>query len=223
LATRFYLYGSTPAAFLPTTGEKSTANPVGTLNNFAVTNAQENRTLTLERSLASSSQSIPTLAQTADQDAYITRHTSDRSLAAQTISANTWTCGLQIAEDNAAANAFMMLSIYVWRPSGSSVVGFVYDSHTALGTEVDGTGQIYSVSGGSVTAAAGDVLVLEVWEHATQSMAVIYNLTFTFGVGADVTAGAGNVPWLETPQNLLFLAPPPLPPYPPHTLPLLRM
>jgi len=96
----------------------------------------------------------------------------------------------------------------VWRPSTSSVVGFIYDSDTTLGVEWGTTedGQVLSPTGSAVTVLAGDVLVISFWRHAAQGMAVAYTQTLYFDGATDVTDATTTdaASYLETPQVLTF-------------------
>ena len=186
--TKLYLHAATTTN-APTNGEQSTAMPVGTFKGNSGTGF-ENLSMSSLIGTSQTSKSVTSLAQTAAQDNYIARFTSP-PLANQTIPAGTWTLALQSLETNANANSFFQASLYVWRPSTSSVVGYVYDSSTALGTEwgTATTGRVVTVSGNSVDAQAGDVLVLEVWRSGTQAAATAYAQTLFFDGTTDVTNG----------------------------------
>jgi len=138
---------------------------------------------------------------------YLSRFSS-QALAAQTISANTWTLAAAVKESDANAESITIASIYVYRPSTSAVVGFVYDSDTALGVEYTTSedGQVYSLSGSAVTAQNGDILVLEYWVHSTQLLALGYTNTLYFDGTTNVvdstTTDAAS--YLKTPQVLTF-------------------
>jgi len=107
------------------------------------------------------------------------------ALATQTISAQTWVLRSFHSESNNAANAYMAMVLYVWRPSTNSVVGVIYDSNAELATEwaLAGGYRDFTVSGSEVITQAGDVLVLETWYTATQgssksfSVAMFYDQT----------------------------------------------
>lgn len=222
MATTLYLRSAAPAAF-PTAGKQSVALPVGTQSGTPVP-----QSLSLVAGAAQTSNSWSSLAQTADQDNYAGRFTAP-SLDQQTVSANTWTVGIGVAEGNTNAKAFLCLSLYIWRPSVfGSVVGFIYDSHASLGAEwaistTTPTAQVVTFAGAAVTAQVGDLLVLEVWQHAIQTMATSYVNNCFFEGATKVTAGQTSncASYLETPQDLLFGGQ--FPPWPPHTLPLVRM
>jgi hypothetical protein len=224
MATRFYLLTDL-AATAPSPGEKSTALPVGTFNDQA-SGADEGYALSTSIGTGATGFDNTTLAQTGHQDGWLLRHSSP-PLAAQTVNANTWTIALSVVESNNNANAFLALSVYLWRPGSSSVVGYIYDSDTPLGTEWTTTqaGQVITFSGSSVTAQDGDLLVLEVWEHATQGMTTSYTVTVYINGTTAVTAGGTETgSYLETPQTLTFsTATAPFPPWPPPCRTLLAI
>ena len=177
----------------PSSGDKSTALPVGTDGG----DFNQSQDLSLLNGPATATNlTYSSLAQTAQQSAMIARFISPR-LRAQTINANTWTVVFTADESNTAANAFLALSAYIWRPSTSSVVGFMYDSATTLGVEFANTLQTVTFSGSAVTCNAGDILVAEAWNVATQAMSTSYTITFT-------TSASGTQRYIETPQDLAF-------------------
>lgn len=194
MATRFFTRGvAAPIAL--SSGDKSTALPVGTDGG----DFNQSLALLLTNQATQTDYTYSSLAQTAQQSAMIARHSS-AALRAQTINANTWTLLFEGDESNAAANAFLAVSVYVWRPSTSAVVGFIRDSATTLGIEFNASQQTVTFSGSAVTAAAGDILVLEAWNVATQGMATSYTITWSVGrVATNVNS------YLETPQDLSFL------------------
>lgn len=194
MATRLFIRETT-AATSPTTGEKSTALPVGTDGG----DFNEDLSLLLTNTTAQTTYTYSSLAQTAQQSAMMARHSS-QALQAQTINANTWTLIFEGVESNAAANAFLAISFYVWRPSTSSVVGYIRDSATTLGVEFNGSPQTVTFSGSSVTAQSGDILVLEAWNVATQAMATSYTISWVVG-----RIATGVDAYIETPQDLQFI------------------
>ncbi len=164
MPTRQYLTSQAPGS-TPTAGEKSVANPVGALQDLAA-----NSGLTAAKSATQISAGYTTTPVTTDQDAHLLR-CSSIALAAQTIAAADWTIAVAAVEANTNANMFLMVSIYVYR-TNSGVVGFIYDSHTALGTEFATAeqGRVVTVAGNAVTTLESDFLVIEVWTHCTQGM-----------------------------------------------------
>ena len=205
MPTRLFLRNLTSDP-TPTAGEKSTALPVGTFSGNSGT--AETRSLSEAKGAAQTSITLASLSQTAHQDNYLARFSSI-PLAAQAIPAQTWTLAVATSEGNAQANSFTIGSIYVWRPSTNAVVGFLYDSDTAVGVEWLATedGQVLSLTGSAVTAADGDILVLEFWRHATQGMAAVYTQTIFFEGTTDVTDAttADAASYLESAEVLQFL------------------
>lgn len=194
MATRLFFRETTNLnTDYPTSGDKSTVLPVGT--DGGDFNQSQDLSL-LNAAGAATNLTYSSLAQTAQQSAMIARFTSPR-LRAQSVDANTWTVVFTGDESNNAANAFLAVSVYIWRPSNSSVVGFIRDSATTLGVEFNNSLQTVTFSGSAVTAEAGDILVVEAWNVATQSMATSYTITFT-------TSASGTQRYIETPQDLAF-------------------
>lgn len=195
MATRLYFNDAT-SLNPPTSGTKSTALPDGTDNSLT---ANDSQSLSLEQGTTNTTVSITTLAQTTRQSGRFARFTSNE-LATQTISANTWDYTLRNRTSNAASNTFKAASIYVWRPSTSSLVGYVYDSSAELGSSwvTNYTTDTTNISGSSVSILNGDVLVCEVWYTAAQGKAKSYDINIEYNVDS----------YIETPQDLTFLAPP---------------
>ena len=170
MATRLFLRDTSPTND-PGESERSVVLPVGDFQDYSQTVKSLNLTAgTTETSVSGSSQ-----GHTDHDDEFFTSFSSE-ALDAQTINANTWVVGLMLEEGSSFANSFMVLSVYVFREP-STVVGFIYDSDTALGAEwaSGGAGRIASFSGSAVTVIAGDYIVLEVWRHtAGQGMNMSY-------------------------------------------------
>lgn len=211
MATRLYLRSNSPSVS-PTSGDKSAALPVGTFNNLS--GGVNEGTLEASAGVGSFTSTVGnSLAQTTHQDAYLARWSS-ATLAAQTISAANWVFAAGFTEGNANANAFLALSVYVWRPGTSAVVGYLYDSDAALGVEwaTASTGQVITIAGGSVTTQAGDLLVIEAWCHAaTQAMATAYSLAMGYdgpNAVANGVAVSNPASYLEYSGTLTFGAAP---------------
>lgn len=199
--TTFYLRDAAPTND-PGETELSTALPVGTGSDlgFGV------KSLSTTKGTTQTSIGANGLSQTAHQDNFFTSFSSV-ALAAQTIDANTWTLAVATSQANAQANSFTVCSVYVFREP-STVVGFIYDSDTALGVEWGNTedGQVLTFSGASVTAQENDYLVLEFWRHATQAMVGPYVQTLYYDGTTDVTdtTTTDAASYLSTPQTLSF-------------------
>lgn len=208
MATRLFLRNDLlPTRDEPTSGEKSTALPVGT----AGSTTPNDYHMSPVKGSSEVNQVTATLAQNTQQSSNPYRWTSNR-LPTVTISANTWTFFFGSLESNAAANIFVSLSVYVWDKSTETVRGYIYDSSTQLGTEWGTTksAQSFTFSGSSVSATAGDLLVCEVWHNAIQGMSTSYNGTFYWDGTDDTTTGTGNTSvasYLETPQDINLILP----------------
>lgn len=204
MATRLYLRDAAPTND-PGETERSSALPVGDFDDNAVAVKSLSETIgTAETSYAGAS-----LPHTDHDDEFFTSHSSEAFSGISQIDANTWSFGIAFSEGNAAANSFLVCSLYVFREP-STVVGFVYDSDTALGAEWQNVkqGRTGTFSGSLVTGVQdGDYLVFEVWRHtAGQAMNMAYTQTVYYDGTVDVTEGstASAGSYIETPQDNLF-------------------
>lgn len=206
MATRLYLR-QVAADTPPSVGEKSAALPVGDFKGNSETPTLAS--LKTVKGVGQQGYQLGSSPQTAHQDNYLARFTSP-ALAAQDITAQTWTLAVAISEANANANSYTICSVYVWRPSTQAVVGYIYDSDTPLGVEWGTTedGQVLTFSGAAVTTQADDVLVLEFWRHAVQAMSNAYVQTVWFDGTTDVTDATTSdaASYIETPQTLQWPA-----------------
>lgn len=110
-------------------------------------------------------------------------------LGAQTIAAGNWTLqgGMMAGSSGNATGKGMGAVLKVWRPSGNTLVGTIFDHATQESTTVGYVpGSNWSAvtethAGGSVTCLDSDVLVLEVWgqysnpSHLPQWIYFAYN------------------------------------------------
>lgn len=115
-------------------------------------------------------------------------------LGGANIAAQNWTVGMSVAENNAAANYFLCLSIYVLKSDGT-VRGYIYDSSTALGAEfpTSSTGRVVTVAGAAVTGVTNtDQLVVEVWGQGIQTGTTSRTITWKWNGGTDPTDGVGT-------------------------------
>jgi hypothetical protein len=211
--TLFYLRNVTSAQ-APSGGSRSTALPTGTANNQSGA-----LSLSLLESVGSSQTSVSfsTVAQTAVQSGILARFTSD-PLGAQTISAQTWTLFQRTFETNGQANIFSAGSIYVFRPSNNTVVGYVYDSsadiemnfrsaaplHEWESTSPGSTG-LGTVVGSEVACLQGDVLVFEAWYTAAQGKSTSYANNLFYFNGVSATPGTTDAAaYIEAPQTFTY-------------------
>jgi hypothetical protein len=193
MATRLFTLPTAPTLPL-TAGDKSAVLPVGTDRG----DFNENLSLSTSTSLTATT---PFLYSTSPintlQSAMMARHASI-PLKAQTVAANTWTVSFIGSQNNNAANAFLAVSLYVYRPETGAVVGYIRDSATTVGVEFNGAVQTVTFAGSEVIASAGDILVLEAWNVATQQNNAARDITWSVG-----QLGGVNT-YIETPQNLDF-------------------
>ena len=205
MATRLFLRDLTPTND-PGETERSVVLPVGDFLDYdEVVKALRTTKGASEVNLGANTQ-----AHQDHDDEFFTSFSSE-ALDAQTINANTWTIALMLTQSSGTANSFMVLSVYIFREP-STVVGFIYDDDTALGSEWTnqggGRGRVATFSGSAVTVLAGDYLVLEVWRHTPgQSMSQNLAQRVFFEGTTDVVenaAGGDAASYLETPQDLTF-------------------
>lgn len=147
------------------------------------------------------------LAQTTQQSTFVGH--AYMALAAGTFGAGTWSFALSGSETNASANSFFGVSIYVWRPGTSTVVGYIYDNNVQLGAEwaTNTASRTFSVTGANVTAAGGDYLIVEFWHTSAQGATMGYAQTTSFDAAsgtADFTADGQTAlnAWIDAPTQI---------------------
>lgn len=136
------------------------------------------RDLSLTAGTATGRYGPPGAGQTAAQDVFLNRYVSPVLVANAFAFATQWTCAWAVSVGTTAGiTATSMVSVYVVK-SDNTVRGFIYDSHTLLGSSWpsgDGfqpTGRVFTFAGSAVAGVlATDKLVVEVWAHATQTVA----------------------------------------------------
>ena len=207
MTQKFYLRNVT-ASPTPTTGKKSTALTSTQAEN--ATGTDETRSLLSTRGTTQASILRNTDASNTAELGYHARFTSV-PLQAGTYGSGTWTIGLAASESNAASNAFLALSVYFWRPSNNTVVGFVYDSSTALGSEfaTSETGIVATFAGTGRTIQKGDVLVVEIWRTQTQQQATARTNTIYFDGTTDPTnnvAATSASSYISAPADILEIS-----------------
>jgi hypothetical protein len=187
----------------PTAGSKSLTLPNGT-DRSITTNDDES--LSVAQGGTNVLASITTAAQTARQSGRFGRLTS-APLATQDWIAGSWSVnpGLR-RESNNAANAFLALSIYIWRPSTSSRVGFIYDANTQLGAEWPTTAAAatYTILGQAISILDGDVLVVELWYTAAQGMATSYTTELRWGLNGFIESVDNDFTFYIPPKETSF-------------------
>lgn len=185
MALKFYLHNATTTdtGTLPGAGASvATTAPVLIASGV-------NRSMDATIGTAQASVVLTTNAVTTAQQSLIVRFLS-APIAAQTLAAQTVFCSTAFSESSLNSNLHLQMVLAVWRPGTGAVVGRLSDWNGAVGfnasstlepsvaaTETTDTAPQNSTTS-AVTAAADDVLVLELWRDTTaQTMATAYTNT----------------------------------------------
>ena len=178
-----------------------------------------NRAMNTSIGTAQTSITNTTTASTSPLSSYFTRFVSP-PINQSGIAANTWNYSYAANEPNVNANfpcsgasQVVAINVYVWRPSTNSKVGTILDGNTAA-TNSEGSASTitseYATFAGSAVAgaAAGDVIVCEVWFTLTQASAtaradIFYfdGTTETLATGTTVSNHASHI---NTPETIAF-------------------
>ena len=136
---------------------------------------------------------------------YLTRFVA-ANLAAQTISANTWTINFANSENSGFPPSNIRACIYVWRPSTGTRIGFIADSVVALSNQFGGGEVVYhvTVTGSAVTAQAGDVLCFEAIIDTNGGGTETFYYDGTTVNTTDGASPTNHASFIETPQNNLI-------------------
>lgn len=137
------------------------------------------------------------LANTSVQNCYMGMFATGTFDVGQTVGGGGQTMTLNIAnsESNLAMNlgANLQCNVYVWRPSTGTKVGTVCANLAMTGDAEPGAANSVRVnncttaSTTQVTAAAGDILVCEIWQVHTQGTAAAYSGSFYMDGGTENT------------------------------------
>ena len=152
------------------------------------------------------STALPSAAQTARQSGLMGIFAS-WPLAAQTVSAQTWTMFVGNSSGNNRANPYVAASFYIWR--SGAVASYIYDSAAELGSEWTTTTSVesFTASLGSFTLQANDILVLEIWVTAAQDKSNSYTNEVLWDGFDDTSTGNSNswpASYISVPQTLEF-------------------
>lgn len=213
MATRMYLHDAaydTSGGTYPA-GEQSSGTATQTAAG-ANTLRQMNTTI----GTAQTSVGLASTAQTAAQRSFYRMFASPKLSGAQTVGGGgNSLLNTADAESNVAMNHWIDSAVaYVWRPSTGAVVGFLIDTVSAAGTEPTAANneQVSHIAGATtgVSAADGDVVIVEIWAEFAQGMATSYTGTVYYdGTTENVTENAAvsnHASFFEVPQNLVFQA-----------------
>lgn len=201
--TKLYLRDAAPA-LNPGELELSAVLPVGLFGDGLIAV----KSLSPYKGTAVTSVTALSTAAILHQDLFFTSFSSPPLLAGK-YGAGIWDFAVSCAEANVIANSFFVFSLYAYRPSTAAVVGYIYDSDTALAGEwpLAQGGRGGSFTGSEVTVVDGDILVLEVWRHAEQDKAsvalqsIFYDGTVDVGNGDAETDAAS---WIQAPHEIGF-------------------
>lgn len=143
----------------------------------------------------------PTFVDSVNPSSYYYGRFSTRPLATQTIPAQNWTYSMAAGEGNLLANQFYWPVLYIWRPSTSAVVKYIFDASGPQGVEWPATvtpAVPQTFAGTSADVQEGDLLVLEAWSAGS------------------VGPGPYGLTWQITSTNSKLISPYKLL-YPPHS------
>lgn len=208
--TKFYLTNATTSN-APSTGDKSAALPVGTFSSGPGGNGIENLTLSTSLGVGGSTNTTKVVAATNVHIDYYGARWTGPPLAEQTIPNATWTFAAGFNEAQASHNLFTCLSLYVWRPVTSAVVGYIYDADVSLGIEYTtlaaGKGDVVVFAGSALAVTDGDVPVLEWWAHAnpqgtTDNAPSGFHIFFNGAVDVTSNSTSDYGSYLSTPDTL---------------------
>jgi hypothetical protein len=204
---KFYLHDVTTSdtGTLPSASHSTNAPPSVTASGAATS-----RTLGATIGVLQTSGAGSTLSQTATQSMWIRTFCSD-PIAAQTIPKQLYVFRCGASESNTNSTMGLGFTLYVWRPSTGAVIGsnplFDQGSFVSVTTTTEAN---YTVTAAlsdtiAVTAADGDILVLEVWRRpGTQAMTASYTNT-AFYDGTTESSATTNAAYVNCPTAVTML------------------
>lgn len=212
MATKFYFHNATSAVVgtLPSTSQSALGAPAKTSDAVTV-----NRSMNTTIGTAQTSKALTTNASASAQIIYFTRFVSE-PLNETSVSANTWTLGFAVQENNINANypvttsGALRITVYVWRPSDGSLVGDILDGAgpTVAEATTSETTKFGTFSGSAVTCQVGDVICIEFTYSVTQGNATARTDTMyydgTTEPASDNAAASNAASFLSTPQTFAF-------------------
>ncbi len=213
MATRYYFRDTT--ANVGTLDRLSDSVAIPASGETEPDSSDAARDLSLTAGTGTARYTPPGAGQTAAQDVLLNRYVSPVVAADTFASPSVWTCAWAVSVGTSGgATASAMTSVYVVK-SDDSVRGFIYDAHALLGNTWpanDGfhpTGRVFTFNGAAVPGVLStDKLVVEVWAHATQSVAVGDSYRFEYDGSVIPTEGldtgndaASYVEYLEIPAT----------------------
>lgn len=180
MPSKFYLHDRTapndPGGTLP-----GATNVAGLTITVTATGASTNRHMAPDIGAAQTSSALTTSGVTTAQTNWFRRWISDQ-LAAQSIPSQTVTCSLGASESNANSDMFEGGKWYLalYRPQTASVVTVLCSATLMTEPGTTQTSIPDTEVSTAATAAAGDILVLEVFSTQNQAMATAYTNTIFY-------------------------------------------
>ena len=169
------------------------------------TGANTQRSMDDTIGVSQTSIALTTLANTSAQPCLF-RMFESLPLAAQTIAAGNWQLSLAGSEANANSNLHFTACVYAWRPGTGAVVGSLIFDLAAASTGEPGTSEAAlsdtTISGGSVTVSAGDILICEIWRDATVQGNATARVNTFFYDGTTEASAASNAAFLLAPADI---------------------
>lgn len=196
MPTRLFFYNTANA--LSGTFPTSEQSTVGVPNVIAP-NANTLLTMGTITGTAMVARSFSSTTTTAQQQIFCGYFASPALDVAQQIPPQPCTLNIANRESSASMNlgADLRAVIYAWRPSTGALVGYLNDGLIMTG-DAEPTALSIRVNNASITStvtvstAAGDVVICEVWQVVTQASALSFDGTFYYG-GTTVNATTGSV------------------------------
>lgn len=219
MATRLYFHAAANSGTgtFPS-GEQATATAT-----VSATGAATAKTMDTSVGASQAALSYTSSATTARQWVYLGMFISPTLNAAQTVGGGAIILNGADSEANLASNAWLnALNVYVWRPGTGTKVGTVRDSS---GVSLGGTEptvapgeqvtHITGITSSAVSAAAGDVIVCELWiDINVQSMGSAYaNTVYYDGTTVNTTENStvsNHASFIELAETLTFGYPNPI-------------
>jgi len=206
MATRLYIRQVAPIVPGIAKGSRSTTLPAGTAN---ILNSPVGSLLLTKASEVNLGITYDSLGQIARQDVFLQKYATPR-LAQQDLAAGTWTGAIRVRESGNLANAFLAVCAYVRSPVGG--VRYIYNVSTALGNEwptLGPRGREFTFSGAGMRIEQDEVIVVELWQTATQGDGNIYAMeAYPDGTGDDTNEGDASsegAAWIDAPGDLVFV------------------
>jgi hypothetical protein len=195
-SSHLYLRNLT-AISAPTAGEKATNLPLATHTN--ATNYTTEQLLSEDPVWNTVARTANQVSALGTQQSIFFGRFSTAPLAAQTIPVQAWSWEVSCGETSDNANTYHWPVLYIWRPSTSQVVKYIFDAAAPAGIEWrpnDDPRLNQQFTGASADVQFGDILVAEIWGVGTQSGTAG---TYTHRVWTDATNSK-----IVSPYKLLY-------------------